>query len=195
MPIPEANLRKHYLDEHLSMAEIAKKLECSINKVVYSMDKYGIERRSISDAIYTKHNPAGDPFSIKQVSTPEEAQLLGLGLGLYWGEGNKANKYSVRLGNTDPELIKVFIKFLEQICGVSKSKLRFGIQLFSDCSPEESLDYWKERLGVGDSQFYKVTVTMARSKGTYRHKNRHGVLTVYCHNKKLRDTLVQMLPR
>ena len=75
------------------------------------MNKYGIKRRSISDAIYEKHNPNGDPFSIKEVTTIEEAKLYGLGVGVYWGEGNKANKHSVRLGNTDPDLILRFVDF------------------------------------------------------------------------------------
>lgn len=61
------------------------------------MDKYQIKRRSISDAIYHKHNPKGDPFKVKPINNIEEAQLLGMGLGLYWGEGNKANKDLVTL--------------------------------------------------------------------------------------------------
>lgn len=106
------------------------------------------------------------------------------------GEGNKANKYSVRLGNTDLNIIKTFILFLTQLCGVNIADLKFGLQLFSDTEPQQALDFWVQELGVKHSQFYKITVTISGSLGTYRVKNRHGVVTVYYNNKKLRDILV-----
>jgi hypothetical protein len=193
--ISKSQLETYYLKEGLSMQEIASLLECSVNKVVYWMDKHQIKRRSISDAVYQKHNPGGDPFEIQPIRNVTDAKLLGIGIGLYWGEGNKANQYSIRLGNTDPELIKTFIRFLVELFGVDKNKLRFGLQLFSDTKPEEALEFWVKQLGVKTSQFYKITVTISGSIGTYRHKSKNGVLTVYYHNKKLRDIIVGILPR
>lgn len=176
------------------MAQIAEELNCSVHRVSYWMQKYGIERRNISDAIYTKHNPEGDPFFIKDIVTTDEAILMGMGIGLFWGEGNKADKYSVRLGNTDPALMKTFIRFLTDMCGVKKEKMKFSLQIFSDVSPEETIKFWSKELEVKQSQFYKITVTISGSIGTYKTKNKHGVLQVYVHNKKLRDRLIGMLP-
>jgi hypothetical protein len=177
------------------MMDISKELGCSQNKVVYWMNKYQINRRSISEAIYQKHNPFGDPFVLKLIETAEDSYLLGLGLGLYWGEGNKANKYSVRIGNTDPALIKVFMKFLTELYGVKQESLRFALQIFSDINPKNALDYWVKELEVDPSQFYKPTVTISGSIGTYRKKSEYGVLTLHYHNKKLRDIIVGSLPR
>lgn len=177
------------------MQDIATSLNCSVNKIVYWMDKYQIPRRSISDAAFAKRYPNGNPFKVKPIKTQYDAQLYGIGLGLYWGEGNKANRYSVRLGNTDPDLIKIFIKFLVQLCGVDKNSLKFGLQIFSDLDSEKVLDYWIKELDVKYSQFYKITVTISGSIGTYRSKSKYGVVTVYYHNKRLRDILVNSLPR
>ena len=183
-----------YTEQRMSMQEIAQKLGCSIHKIVYWMDKYGIERRTISAAIYQHHNPGGDPFTIQPIKNRRQAELFGLGLGLYWGEGNKANQHAIRLGNTDPLLIEAFIRFLVELFGVDKDRLKFGLQIFSDINPDEALNYWTKKLGVKPSQFYKITVTISGSLGTYRKKSRYGVITVYFHNKKLRDILVSMLP-
>ena len=120
--------------------------------------------------------------------------LFGLGLGLYWGEGTKANKHSVRLGNTDPDLIVKFIQFLMRFFKIQKKDMRFGLQIFSDMHPQEAMNYWRKKLGVRKDQFYTVTVTRSGKIGTYRKKSRYGVLTVYYHNKKLRELLVNMLP-
>ncbi|HEU5004712.1 MAG TPA: hypothetical protein VFT49_01340 [Candidatus Saccharimonadales bacterium] len=192
--INKVTLETLYVKKGMSMSTIAKELGCSVNRVVYWMDQHGIKRRSISDAIYLHKNPNGDPFKIITPTTLEEAKLLGLGIGLYWGEGTKANKHSVRLGNSNPHLIIAFIKFLTIICGVNKDHLKFGLQLFSDVSKNEALNFWTEALSVKPSQFYKITVTISGAIGTYRIKNKYGVLTIYYHNKKLRDALVSMLP-
>jgi hypothetical protein len=193
--ITEEDLRQRYTLDQSSMQEIAIALGCSVNRVVYWMNKFEIPRRTISDAIYQKNNPNGDPFKIKTPLTKADSKLMGMGIGLYWGEGNKANKHSVRLGNTDPDLIKTFMRFLIELFGVQKDDLRFGLQIFTDIDPEIALHYWTEQLGVEGSQFGKITVTISGSIGTYRKKSLYGVVTVMYHNKKLRDTIVQMLPR
>ena len=77
-------LEKLYLRKKHSMQEIAEVLKCSLHKVSYWMDQYNIERRSISEANYVKYNPNGDPFKIRTPKTMKEAQLFGMGLGLYW---------------------------------------------------------------------------------------------------------------
>ncbi len=193
--IQQSLLEDLYTLQSLSMKEIATRLDCSVNKVVYWMDRYAIKRRSIAEAIYIRHNPNGDPFSVKEIISSEDALLMGLGLGLYWGEGTKSNKNSVRLGNTDPDLILCFIKFLVELCGVKKADLRFGLQIFTDISEEEALLFWLEKLGVNRTQLYKVTQTISGSIGTYRQKSLYGVVTVYYNNTKLRNKLISLLPR
>lgn len=182
-----------YVIEKASMSEIAQKLHCSVHRVAYWMDRHQIVRRTISEAIYQKHNPNGDPFKVKVIKSLPDTMLLGLGLGLYWGEGNKANKHSIRLGNTDPTLVRTFINFLIQLFGVNKDDLHFGLQIFTDIDPVSALAYWTKELGVKPSQFYKITVTISGSIGTYRKKSQYGVITVHYHNKKLRDIIINLL--
>lgn len=188
-------LEELYVGQKASMADIAKVLDCSVHRVQYWMDKHGIERRTRSDAIYLKHNPNGDPFKQRSIRSQDDAKLLGMGLGLYWGEGTKSNVHSVRLGNTDPELLKVFMRFLIRLFNVKSTDMRFGLQIFTDINPQTALRYWTRELGVKPSQFYKITVTISGSLGTYRKKSPYGVVTVHYHNKKLRDIIVGMLPR
>jgi len=189
------SLAQLYLEKNLSVAEISKLEKCSEGKINYWLAKFNIPKRTISDAIYLKRNPEGDPFKVKVPSNQEEAMLLGLGLGLYWGEGTKSNKLSIRLGNTNPRIIEKFIEFLVKIYGINKEKLRFGLQIFSDMKPDKALKFWLNELGIGKQQFQKVIVTKSRGVGTYRHKTKYGVLTVYFHNKKLRDILCSALEK
>ncbi len=171
------------------MQEIAKIFRCSLNKIKYWMEKHNIPIRSIGEAIYIKHNPKGDPFKINKLITSDDFFLFGLGLGLYWGEGNKANKISVRIGNSDPALLKKFIEFLFMAYNIKKEDLRVGLQIFSDINPNEALKYWIEQLKISKRNFQKVIVTPSRGVGTYRKKSQYGVITLYYHNRKLRDIL------
>ncbi|MEK7089431.1 MAG: hypothetical protein AAB920_01280, partial [Patescibacteria group bacterium] len=187
-------LERLYRKEGNSMMEIATRLNCSPHKVAYWMQKYTIATRSISDAVYLKNNPNGDPFVFTPPTNLKDAELFGFGLGLYWGEGTKADKVSVRLGNSDYKLIEKFIEFLVVIFKIKRSDLKFGLQLFNDVSLSEVLDFWQKKLKIDKGQFYKTVITKPRSRGTYRKKSKYGVLTVYYHNRKMRDLLVNMVP-
>lgn len=60
--IKRSLLEKLYVRDGQSMQEIANILNCSVHKVAYWMNQHNINRRSISDAVYMKLNPDGDPF-------------------------------------------------------------------------------------------------------------------------------------
>lgn len=182
-------LERLYVEQKWSAAQIAAHFECSEGKINYWLHKYHIVKRSISEATYAKRNPDGDPFERKKIENIDQALIYGMGLGLYWGEGTKANKHSVRLGNTDPGIINTFITFLETIFLINRGKLKFGLQVFNDMSSEDALKFWMRKLKVSKKQFQKVVVTPAQSIGNYRQKSKYGVLTVYFNNKKLRNAI------
>lgn len=187
-------LRKLYITEKKSVADIAKIFRCSQRGIDYWFKKYNIEKRTISEAIYVKNHPKGDPFKVIFPKNIEEAKLFGLGIGLYWGEGNKANKNTVKLGNSDPALLREFIRFLTTFFNINKKDLRFHLHTFTDIDLDEANKYWIKELKIRKEQFYKPTITITGKLGTYRKKSKYGVLTVYYANTKLRNILVNLLP-
>jgi len=184
-----------YLKKKKSAFEIARLLNYSESGVNYWLRKYNIRKRSISEAIYIKNNPKGDPFKVKtKFSSKNEALLMGLGLGLYWGEGNKKNKTSLRLANTEPKLIKKFIEFLVKICGVKRKDITFNLLVFSDISPIAAKKFWVKELKIKSGQIRgKTTVIKSGAIGTYRQKSKYGVLILQYHNRKLRDVVCNMI--
>ncbi len=192
-PLRKAILRKLYLLEKKSVSEIAKLLGCSEHKINYWMEKCVIPKRSISDAMYIKNNPNGDPFFFRPPRNIADAKLFGLGLGLYWGEGTKADKNQVKIGNSNPGLIRKFMEFLDTFYGVKRDTLKFHLHVFSDIKVQEAKSFWVKSLGITQSQFYKPTVTKTGKLGTYRKKSMYGVLTLYFSNTKLRNILVGLI--
>jgi hypothetical protein len=187
----ESNLRQIYINNKKSVSYIANKYGCSQNKVNYWLQKYGIPKRSISDAVYQQQNPTGDPFKLHTPRTDKEWFLYGMGLGLYWGEGNKMNNHAVRLGNTDPDLLRTFLEFLTVFFSIDVSRLHFGLQIFTDIDPKVAKEYWCKKLSLRNEQFQKIIISQSlHKKGTYRKKSQFGVLTIYFSNTKLRDIIV-----
>jgi hypothetical protein len=194
MKLEKAFLENLYLKQRKSVNEIAGQIDCSEHKVNYWMQKHGIRKRSLSDAMYAKNHPHGDGFTIKTKLTKKEARLLGLGVGLYWGEGHKKNLNSVRLANTDPKLTKAFMEFLIQICGVPRKSITFSLTIFSDIKPTKAKRFWVQNLGITPEQIRgKITVIQSGKIGNYRQKSKYGVIIVQYHNKKLRDIIISMI--
>ncbi|MFH2019025.1 MAG: hypothetical protein ABII80_00170 [bacterium] len=195
MPIPKQILVKLYNHQHQSMSEIASLLSCSLHKVNYWMSKYNLPRRSLSDANYHKYNPSGDPFQIKKSLTIGEQRLLSLSLGLFWGEGNKVNPEGVRLGNSDPNLIKIWCQFLRQICNVREDKIHFHLQIFHDNDPIVAKNYWAQHLSINQNRITSGTPTKKLGKGSYRKLNQHGVMTVGVYNTHFRVWIMAQLSK
>jgi len=95
----------------------------------------------------------------------EDKKLLGLGLGIYWGEGNRANKHSVRLGNSGPKLIKSFREFLIKIFEIREEKLIYSLLLFNDANKEEAVNFWNKELNLLPEQLKSVTSLKPRGEG------------------------------
>jgi hypothetical protein len=193
--LSQSTLRKLYIGQRLSVAQIAHKLRCSQGQINYWLKKFEIKKRTIQDATYGRLNPKGDPFTEVTVKSTHDAFLVGLGIGLYWGEGTKKNKHAVRLGNTDPYLIKAFLLFLRKHFKIQNHRLKFGLQVFSDMNLQSEEKFWCDFLKVDRKQFYSTTVTKSGKVGNYREKSEHGVLTVYFHNVKLQKRLLQEIER
>lgn len=177
------------------MAEISIVLNCSIHKVSYWMKKYRIKSRSHSQATYIKENPDGDPFKIKQKRSKKENLLYGIALGLFWGEGTKATPYSVRLTNTDPSMIRIFRKFLLEICQVNKMKIRYSLVTFQDTDPEKATEFWGKSLGISKQRFGTIVSIPTQGKGTYKKKSLYGVCTITVSNIKLKSWIMDQIEK
>lgn len=189
----QINRIKQLYGEGKSAAEIGENLDMSWRKVIYLMDKHGIKRRSRSEAIYCKHNPKGDPFKIKQNLSPEQERLKAISLGLYWGEGSKYNPISIRIVNSDPALLKTFIRFLREVCGVNPEKIKVWVTVHSDVSIKKTQYYWSKQLAIPLAQFSRTVVINHRGEGIYRKKSSYGTATICVYNMKLRQIIQEWL--
>jgi len=114
-----------------------------------------------------------------------DRELFIAGFFLYWAEGGKTNTGSPCLTNTDPKMLKVYIKWLN-VLGVSKSDLRIKLHLYRDMNIEKEISFWTQELGVKKSQFRKSYIKdSTHSKLNYKNGFGHGTCNVIVDNTEL----------
>ncbi len=94
---------------------------------------------------------------------------------IYWGEGDKLSRNRISVVNTDPNLLRVFVYFLKNICGFDNNKIRAWILVYPDIDIKISKKYWIQSIGLSESNFRKTVVI--KGKPTTR-KLIYGVCTV-----------------
>lgn len=121
--------------------------------------------------------------------------LFIAGVSIYWGEGDKSSRHQVRISNIDPAMIKLFVKFLREICGVAKKDIYAYILLYPDLDAEQCKKFWIKHSNLLDENFNKSIVIKGRHK-TRRLK--HGVCYIGVSSVYLKEKIniwLKLLPR
>ena len=129
----------------------------------------------------------------KDIGNFSKRDLFLAGLFLYWGEGTKAQNSLVALTNTNPAMIKFFIKWLA-LFGVQNKDLKIKLHLYSDMNVKKSLDFWSKELNIPVYQFYKPYIKKAGLKSiTYKNGFGKGTCSVIVGSRDLWEYIVTAL--
>lgn len=122
--------------------------------------------------------------ALKEMKLYRNLPLFTTALALYWGEGDKLSKNQVRITNTDPAMLLVFMSFLEQVCGVEKHKMRLALFIYKDLDEQKCKRFWRQKLGKVD--FHKTQVLPSRHK---TKRLPYGVCTLVVSNTYLKKKI------
>ena len=129
----------------------------------------------------------------KDMGSLSRRELLIAGLFLYWGEGGKTMLASTSVSNTDPAMLRFFIRWLE-LLGVSKNRLRVHIHLYADMDIKEELQFWSKALNLPSTSFTKPYIKNSNRAGlSYRQKFTHGTCNVLYHNRDVSEYVLMAL--
>jgi len=96
----------------------------------------------------------------KEIGKLSRRDLWLIGVALYWAEGSKerTKSNSVQFGNSDPEMIKLFLKWLQKVCKIPKKDIVFEIYLHKTAvkRKREVQNYWVKMTNFSLNQFKKI---------------------------------------
>jgi transposase-like protein len=126
------------------------------------------------------------------IGTISNRELLIAGFFLYWAEGGKTKNYTTNLSNTDPVMIRAFIKWLALIGG-SKEKVYVRLHLYSDMTEKKEIEYWSREIDLPQKQFRKSYIKTSKlSDLTYVTKG-HGTCNVIFPGRDVTEYVLQGL--
>lgn len=113
--------------------------------------------------------------AINQIGGISKRELFLIGVCLYWGEGSKQKITNVsqitRLTNSDPKLVSVCLKWLRDICNISKEDIYFRIYLHETAKERlsEVREYWSKATDFPIEYF--SAVSWKKNKINTKRKN------------------------
>lgn len=95
----------------------------------------------------------------KEIANINQRELWLIGMALYWAEGSKEKEYNIGQGvifsNSDPMMIKVFLKWLKDVLRIDDDEIKFEIYIHKDSKNKvsEAVEYWSEVTNTTTEKF------------------------------------------
>jgi hypothetical protein len=145
----------------------------------------------MTDARWAEHRVARDleqaalrseeAFSVGGLS---EREVMLLGAAIYWCEGTKSkpwrpNDRQVKFTNSDAGLIRLFLRFVEQV-GYPRAELSYRVSIHESADVEGAQRWWEEQAGLPIGSLRAVSLKR-HEVATVRHNtgdDYHGCLVI-----------------
>lgn len=119
-----------------------------------------------------------------------ERELMLVGAALYWGEGTKSTSngtyFALAFANSDPGLVRIYMKFIREIFHVPEEKIRAGIHIHDNILPDTAKRFWSRVTKLPVGRFY-IVKHLSRASKRKRPTNRlpYGTVAIKVHKRIL----------
>ena len=179
-------IRDLYWNKEYTLKEIAAELGITFWKVYNLMNKHKIDRRNHSEVTYIS-NRLKPKFIINSDLGSTGERLKVAGIMLYWAEGT-LKRNTVDFANSNPEMIRIFLKFLRNVCGVSEDRLRVYLYAYSCHNLDVLKKYWHNVTKIPLDQFTKPYIRQDNPNLSNR-KLPYGLVHIRYNDTKLLETI------
>ena len=131
----------------------------------------------------------------KDIGKMSKRDLFIAGLYLYWGEGTKADRGNVCIANTDPAVIRAFLKWMHMM-SFPMEDLYVRLHLYADMNIEKEMHYWSNELSIPVSRFRKSYIKKSLLTDlTYKNGFGHGTCNLRFENMLKWEYIMMALKR
>jgi hypothetical protein len=184
MKIKERQQARSLRQQGLSLREIAKITNCSKSVVSYWIKDIPLTEKQIeqlkSNQDKGRARAAQHPNSSKQKwekirsGIMEKAakdipavlsinELRIIGAALYWAEGYNASRSYFFFANSNPDMIKVMMRFLHECCQVPPEKIKCRVNIHPHLDIVKAEEYWMGISGIPKTNFNKPLLAVSRA--------------------------------
>jgi hypothetical protein len=121
-----------------------------------------------------KARKARDAITLKakrKINKISKRDLLLIGASLFWAEGSKSNKWHLCFANSDPEIIKVIMKFFREVCLISNEKIKALVHIYPKSNYKKVLTFWTKITKLSKRNFWKPQTQISRASKRKRNNN------------------------
>jgi len=121
----------------------------------------------------------------KEIGPLTKRDILIGGVFLYWGEGSKTASYTTSVSNTDPDVLRFFVKWLS-LFGIRRDMLRVKLHLYNDMDVSKEVNFWIKELKIPRKCFSIPYIKKSKlSELSYGKGFGHGTCNVKYHDKNM----------
>jgi len=122
----------------------------------------------------------------RQIKKLSKRDLFFLGLGLYWAEGAKTERYKFTFFNSDPYINKAALNFIYKFLNANKEQVKIQMVLHQGIKENEAKIYWSRVLKLISKNFNRASYSLSTASKGQRPKNRlpHGTIQITVPGKK-----------
>jgi len=145
-----------------------------LSRIRHGQGTYGLRRRQIRIDEISDLKSHG----ISEVGKVSKRDLWMIGLGLWISEGSKTME-QIRLVNSDPRVVILFIRWLREICELQDENITIAMHLYPDSDERSSMEYWVNITKLPKCQFRKTQIDRRLDKKLLKlGKTPHGTLHI-----------------
>ena len=197
--LPLEIVKKLYYTQGLTAQKVGESLGTTSSVVYKFMKRKRLPRRAIQESNRIRFEKTPLSFKIKTDLNLREEHLKIAGIMLYWAEGShkepdksKRPNWTVEFSNSDPVMIRFFLRFLRETCGVEEKRLRIHIYCYADQNLKSLQRFWIRTTRVPFSQFTKPYIR-EDTKKKYGRETKYGTIHIRYSDKRLLQQIRQWI--
>jgi hypothetical protein len=164
-----------YLRQRLSLSKLARKKGVHPNELRRDLMQFGIRIR-----------PDRQPANSFQYDATGNEMLEAMALGIWLGEGTRAGGNRAEVSNCDPAVLRVWLKYLLQVCHADPAKIKMACILHDPNLVHEAKAYWEAELGMSLPCLFRF-----KRKGDGVAKRPMGTIRLYFNSTYLHRYIQQ----
>ena len=157
--LPLEQVKELYYTQGLTAQEVGENLGTTSSVVYKFMKRKRLPRRAIQESNRIRFEKTSLSFKIKTNLNLKEENLRIAGIMLYWAEGSRGksrhHNWTVEFANSNPAMIKVFLRFLREICSITETRLRLHLYCYADQNLKTLQEFWTKETRIPLVQFTK----------------------------------------